>query len=463
MSKMKRATKLIAILCMICLVMGAAGCGNNNQAPDSSSPASSAGSSSAAPVAPSLTPTETVQDGVELRFSWWGGDARHEQTLAMIEKYMELNSHVKVDAEYSGWDGYLQKIMTQLAGGVAPDIMQIGPEQYIGIQMSGENFYDIEKPGILDLSGFDHNYMNANCRFNGGELHTLPTGVTGGIYVINKDFFEEHNIPFDIDWTWDDVLEIGKRVNEANPDHHLFAVGGADVPQTYIRQILGEPGYITMNLEIGFSRELALEGFQLGAALRDAKVYPPIEETVLYTMPNENPYWIEGRAGVYPSQVGVLTTVVDDNLNLGVKLMPIPKDAKDSGVFLGAAQWIGIAGTSANPEEAVKFLDFMFNDPVAIEILGDVRGIQPTVKGREVMQVNGLGMPITFEAMNLVLSNTSKTWNLRGNLPELLAVYNDIADELMFNVSPPETLVDRLISGLESGIEAVKAQAAAAG
>lgn len=463
MSRKKLVSKIVAALCIFCMIFAITGCAGDSpaQEPESSTPDTSTPEVST----PATTDDDDDDDPVEadpvtLRFSWWGGDARHEATLAMIDAYMDRYPHVKIDAEYGGWDGYLQKIITQLAGGVAPDIMQIGPEQYIGIQMSGENFYNIEAAGIMDISGFDQNYLNANSRFNGGELHTLPTGVTGGIFVINLDFFAEHNIPVDIDWTWEDVYEIGKRVNEANPDHHFFATWEGGLPQTYIRQMLGEPGYITMDLEIGFSRELAVEAFELAERLIGANVFPPIQETVMYTMPNENPYWIEGRAGVYSAQVGTLTTVVEDHLNLGVKLMPIPHDAKDSGVFLGAAQWIGIAGNSANPQEAVKVLDFMFNDPEAIAILGDVRGIQPTVRGREIMQENNLGMPITFEAMDLVLSNTSRTWNLRGSLPELLAVYNDAADEIAFGVATPEAIVDRLMRNLQAGIESIRAAAA---
>ena len=33
--------------------------------------------------------------------------------------------HVKIEGEYGGFDGYLEKLTTQLAGRTAPDIMQI--------------------------------------------------------------------------------------------------------------------------------------------------------------------------------------------------------------------------------------------------------------------------------------------------------------------------------------------------
>ena len=44
-----------------------------------------------------------AQEQVTLRFSWWGGDSRHRATVDAIER-MELNPHVTIKAEYSGWD-----------------------------------------------------------------------------------------------------------------------------------------------------------------------------------------------------------------------------------------------------------------------------------------------------------------------------------------------------------------------
>ena len=72
--------------------------------------------------------TEGESDGgepVTLRFSWWGADVRHEATLAAIEAYQKANPNVSIEAEYQGFEGYQQKMMTQLTGGTAPDLIQI--------------------------------------------------------------------------------------------------------------------------------------------------------------------------------------------------------------------------------------------------------------------------------------------------------------------------------------------------
>ena len=49
---------------------------------------------------------------VTLRFMWWGGEARHKATLAAIQAYMKKYPNVRINAEYGGIEGYMQKLIT---------------------------------------------------------------------------------------------------------------------------------------------------------------------------------------------------------------------------------------------------------------------------------------------------------------------------------------------------------------
>ncbi len=64
-------------------------------------------------------------DQVELRMVWWGSQDRHDRTLKVIDQYMEENPHVTISPEFTGWDGYWEKMATQAAGGNLPDIVQM--------------------------------------------------------------------------------------------------------------------------------------------------------------------------------------------------------------------------------------------------------------------------------------------------------------------------------------------------
>lgn len=66
-------------------------------------------------------------DPVSLRFMWWGGDERNEATVKVIDMFQEKYPWITIEPEFSGSDGYQEKLSTALAGGQAADIIQNGP------------------------------------------------------------------------------------------------------------------------------------------------------------------------------------------------------------------------------------------------------------------------------------------------------------------------------------------------
>ena len=80
---MKNRLKITSILCALSVSMTMlVGCGGSTK-----SAASSSGGDG---------------EQVNLRFSWWGGDARHKATLEVIDNYMKEHPNVKIEAEYGG-------------------------------------------------------------------------------------------------------------------------------------------------------------------------------------------------------------------------------------------------------------------------------------------------------------------------------------------------------------------------
>ena len=71
------------------------------------------------------TPTsEEPMETTDLRVSWWGGDSRHQATLDAIGMFESKYPNISIEAEYSGFDGYYQKLVTQLVAKTAPDVFQ---------------------------------------------------------------------------------------------------------------------------------------------------------------------------------------------------------------------------------------------------------------------------------------------------------------------------------------------------
>ncbi|MCM2675359.1 extracellular solute-binding protein [Alkalicoccobacillus plakortidis] len=53
---------------------------------------------------------------VKLRMSWWGSQERHDMTFKIIEMYEKENPNVKIEPEFTGWDGYFERMAAQAAG-----------------------------------------------------------------------------------------------------------------------------------------------------------------------------------------------------------------------------------------------------------------------------------------------------------------------------------------------------------
>jgi len=154
-----------------------------------------------------------AQEQIELRMTWWGGQARHDRTLQVIELYESRNPHVKILPEYSGFDGYFDKLSTQFAAGNAPDIIQYGGNlnDYVarGVVLPLDDYVG----SVIDLSKHSQSMIDAatfDGKFYGVTLGTNAFGV-----LINKTLFEEAGVPLPSrDWTWEDFAEISLQLSQ---------------------------------------------------------------------------------------------------------------------------------------------------------------------------------------------------------------------------------------------------------
>lgn len=145
----KNMKKIVACSLVAAMAAGLAACGSSSSsssastsASDTTSASAAASTESAADTASSTADASGSGSGT-LRMSWWGGDSRHNATLAAIDEYEKANPGVTIDSEYGAWSGWQDKIATQLAGNSEADIMQINWNWIYQFSSDGTGFYDI--------------------------------------------------------------------------------------------------------------------------------------------------------------------------------------------------------------------------------------------------------------------------------------------------------------------------------
>ena len=212
---MKKKSWLVILLVAIMLLAAACGGGNNGNTNASNGSTGNAGSNAATGSGSGSTGNNSggAQEQIELRMTWWGGQARHDRTLQVIELYESRNPHVKILPEYSGFDGYFDKLSTQFAAGNAPDIIQYGGNlnDYVarGVVLPLDDYVG----SVIDLSKHSQSMIDAatfDGKFYGVTLGTNAFGV-----LINKTLFEEAGVPLPSrDWTWEDFAEISLQLSQ---------------------------------------------------------------------------------------------------------------------------------------------------------------------------------------------------------------------------------------------------------
>ncbi|TAG71707.1 MAG: carbohydrate ABC transporter substrate-binding protein, partial [Burkholderiales bacterium] len=131
----------------------------------------------------------------ELRFSWWGGGERHEAMLKASKLFEAKNPGVKIKAEYSGFQGYQERLSTQIAGRNEPDVMQLNWAWLSAFSKGGDGFYDLRKSAasmkLTDFTDQDLALTTIN-----GKLNAMPVGFAARIFYWNKSALAKAGIAF---------------------------------------------------------------------------------------------------------------------------------------------------------------------------------------------------------------------------------------------------------------------------
>ncbi|MGO3799765.1 MAG: ABC transporter substrate-binding protein, partial [Vibrio casei] len=153
----------------------------------------------------------------ELRMSWWGGNERHQATNDALERFQKANPDISVKAEYTGWDGALTRITTQIAGNTEPDVMQTNLNWMPIFSKTGEGFYDMNKvKPDLHADNFSNSALNT-VTF-GGKLNGVPVSMTSRVFYYNKETWSKAGIAYPNNW--DELMAAGKAFKEKLGDEY---------------------------------------------------------------------------------------------------------------------------------------------------------------------------------------------------------------------------------------------------
>lgn len=434
--------KILAGILAVMMTLSLAACSGKNTDVSTAKPSTDA----AVPTAEATT-TETatteVKKPVTLRFSWWGGDARHEATLAVIDAFEKENPGITIEPEYGAQDGYNDKLMTQLASDTAPDLIQIetgaAPEYYAQGQL-----YDLSTTAI-NFSNFDSNFLVANGQFGSGSQYAIPMGRGGTAIIVNKDLADKIGIDFTKPYEWSQLIEWGKQVQAYDPSLYLIASNASYmmpfVMRAMSRQMNGMPIINDAEKKLNMTEEQFVQVLTMVKELYDNKVAVPLSYMATYGTKNQDdPNWVAGK---YVSFVGYTSSAdvmqaANPAPNYIAGNLPLLANGKSDGWFNDCPQYVGIYAKSAHPEEAALFLDYFFNNEESMKTLGTVRSVPPTEKAQKLTLEAGTLNPLTKSAVDVCTQYNGKTDAGKTTSAEVSAILSDAFEIVAFGEATPE-------------------------
>lgn len=168
-----------------------------------------------APAASGTSAGGAEGEPVTIRFMWWGSQTRHDQTIQMIEMFMEKNPDIIVEYEYGGFDTYWDKITSMMAAGNAPDVFQ-NSVAYILSHAENDQLLDLNpyiESGVIDLSKWDD--VSKTLGAIDGKTYGLTMGNSAQCMLYDPAVFEQAGLDKPtMDWTWDDYHTALKQIQE---------------------------------------------------------------------------------------------------------------------------------------------------------------------------------------------------------------------------------------------------------
>ncbi|MBN1493809.1 MAG: sugar ABC transporter substrate-binding protein [Candidatus Omnitrophica bacterium] len=153
-------------------------------------------------------PPEDTRPQVTVAF--WGSPEEKDIITSSLDEWQQANPGIKIRFEHAPADGYVQKMLTRIAGGAAPDILCIRVDHFINFASKNVllNLTPyIENDETFDIKKYFHEVVESFSA--NGNVYALPRDTAPYACVFyNKDVFDQKGVAYPTDdWTWDEMLE----------------------------------------------------------------------------------------------------------------------------------------------------------------------------------------------------------------------------------------------------------------
>lgn len=309
--------------------------------------------------------------GVTLRFVFWGSSTRAEVTNKAIAQFEARNPGIHVQTSFAPYDQYFSKLATEVAGGNAPDL----------VQMDYRYLREYADRGVLaDLKGkdlaarLDTSKIVPGLLASGelaGKRLAVPFAQNTQVVLYDREKFAAIGVNPEQGWTWADYQSAATRIS-AQGGGKSFGTGDFSTDENTFEVWLHQRGKMlfTPDGKLGYDRQDVVDFWRLTADFRKSAATKPIEikagagDNLMYRRVVATDFTFDNLAGTYWKAIGAPTG-----------LAPLPTSGGELGQYRKPSQFLSATNRSRHQAEAAKLINFLVNDPQAGITLGTDRGM----------------------------------------------------------------------------------------
>jgi multiple sugar transport system substrate-binding protein len=355
--------------------------------------------------------TEAAGNG-QIRFSSYGDPTKLQLRSSLADVYMKANPDVKVTFEGSATADYWDKLATQIAGGNAPDVINIDIAR---ISQYGEKgaLEPLDKyiPDSIKTDPIDKNLL-AQGQLD-GKQYGIPVAMSMYATGFDATALDKLGIAHpDGTWTWDSYADLANEIHEKSGGTIYGsedASGDMSTLEVWLRtkgDVLWKDGKLAVTekqLEdwFGYWSDLRASGGIVPADVASQSKYGDWPNGPMVTK-------VAPLGHIYTANLaGGFQSLTDDQIEL--TMPPVDKPGGKSGTFPSPSSYLSMSSKASDKDAAAKFINWFVNSKDSALTLRLISGPPASSDGLDAI----LAAPDLTPAEKTVIDFTQK------NLPDL--------------------------------------------
>ncbi len=294
-----------------------------------------------------------------ITWSFWGDPGELPPNYEVIEAFHAAQDDIRIEVQHAPWGSYFDRILTQMAGGTAPDVMflnNIPSYAARGVlaplnDLIERDGFDTEAyhPGLLAIFSYE------------GEVYGFARDNDTNVLYFNKDLFDAAGVAYPSDdWQWDDIraaaLELTVRDERGRATQFGLALEKNRYPQWVYQNggnVFDDPLQPTEFMMDAPEAVTAIQ-FIADMILEDGSV-PSFD--AMAQLGSTTELFSTGRVAMVMTNAARIPTFMDADFAWDVAPLPAGPDGIRANT-LGGAGYV-MSATSEHPEAAWTFLKFL--------------------------------------------------------------------------------------------------------